>query len=282
MTKSLDTNKMDTIAQSIQEYYKENNSFPKKEMAVLFELIFPVVEKVVKYKMIRTNCKYNKDDFTQACYLGLCSAVKKFDSSKSNFATYAKNWFFAYVGQENKKICSPFKYTSRVDKKIFGKIPQLAHLSIEEQAKELGVTVEHLNLFIQSAKIPSTIMKSKSKDGEESTEEYIESNEHLSPEVFLEFKSLHGKMLKCISELRSELKTDREQDILTLLCKVGNPERGYIRNQDPSEVENYIDLAIKHNISRERIRQVAVAIKEKLKLKFQQNGIDSNIYNLLQ
>lgn len=277
--KSLDTDKIDTIVLSIQEYHKQNNSFPKKEMAQLFQLIFPMVEKIVKYKMSRTNCKYNKDDFTQSCYLGLCSAVKKFDSSKSNFAKYAKSWFFAYVGEENKKICSHFKYTSRIDRKIFGKIAELSHLPIEEQAQRLNVSVEDLHFFIQSAKIPATIIKSKSRDGEDETEEYIESNAHLNPEKFFEFKSLHDTIVRCISELNSELKTDREKDILTLLCKVGNPERGYIRNPNTSEVENYIDLAHRHNVSRERIRQIAVAIKEKLKSKLEQNGVDNNIYS---
>lgn len=277
--RSLDIDKIDSIALSIQNYHKENNSFPKKEMAQLFELIFPMVEKIVKYKMVRTNCKYNKDDFTQACYIGLCSAVKKFDSSKSNFAKYAKSWFFAYVGEENKKICSHFKYTARIDRKIFGKIANLSHLSLEEQAEKLNVSIDDLHFFIQSAKIPATIIKNKSKDGDDDAEEYIESNAHLNPEKFFEFKSLHNTLMKCISEVNSELKTDREKDILTLLCKVGNPEKGYVRNPDASEVENYIDLAHKHNVSRERIRQIAVAIKEKLKSKLEQNGIDNNIYS---
>jgi hypothetical protein len=173
---------------------------------------------------------------------------------------------------------SNFKYGSRIDRKIFGKISKLSHLSVEEQAKELKVSVEHLSEFLNSIRTPASLIKEA--DSNDSHEEYIESNMYINPEKFCELKDLHSRLTETLETFSSELKTDRDRDIFSLIRRVGTPTGGNVKNSLPEKEENYIDLARKHGVSRERIRQIAEALREKLKLKLQKNGIQSNIYNV--
>lgn len=257
---------------NLKKYYDNKSVPPPEDMQNIFNILKLTIDKVCFIKA-RKNKIYLLNDYKQVCYLAVYDAIKNFDQSKMNFNKYVVYWMIAYIKEESKRNNSLFKYGSRMDRKIFGKISNMSHMTLEEQAEKLEVSAEDLSSFLNSTKFPDSIVKSKSEDSE-GEEEWISANAN-DPEKLYEMKDVYEKIKSVIDDFKKSLTTEREQDVLLLLEKLGNPEKGNFKESELDEYPNsYSDIAEKHGVSRERVRQISLSLKEKLRFKFIKNGID--------
>lgn len=266
------------FATSLKKYFAEGKTPPKEDMEKIFDVFKTTIEKISYHKSRKSGFQF-KDDIKQVCYLSLYSALKNYDQSKMNFKAYAVHWMFAYANMENKKALSMFKYGSRLDRKIFGKIATISDMPLEKQAVILGVSEQHLADFLNASRIPKSILKSRSEDSDIEEEEYL-STSIPSPDKLYELKVLYEKIKIIFEDFKKEINSDRDNDILTLLQKAGTPEKGNFKESELDEYpRNYNDIAEKYGVSRERIRQISCQIKDRLRHRFLKNGIDEKAYH---
>jgi len=268
------------LAYEIQTELRDTKAYNKKKMEILWKEFEPIVNKLAYRKSIKTGGQH-KNDLIQVCYIALCSAINKYQKDKIDFKNYAIMWFVAHIKLENLKNISIFKYSTRKDRKLFGKISQVSELPIAEQAIILGVSLEDLSAFLLSTKVTKSLLKKRqdSSDDEES-EEYI-SCDYPQPDFLYDFKVIYETSKKVFDEFAESLSCEREKAVLELLRRVGPPEKGNFKEQKNEEniPQNYQDLADMFGVSRERIRQISKCLTEKLKRKLEKNGVTSNAYH---
>lgn len=271
------------LACDIQNDYKSNGQFPKKKMEQLWNAVLPFIEMASYKKSLKAGPQVKKD-LMQVSYEALCSAIRNYDSSKmDNFFIYVKGWISAYMKTESTKNISLFRFGSRNDRHLFNKIESVKGLSVEEQTKILGVSEFEIAAFSQATKIPKSLLKKKADDNSDSdVEEYLKADMP-DPLKLYELKCLFEKIKDVFDHfVETEIKTDKERDILDLLRRVGATEKGNFKKKeenDNSEPQDYQDIADKYGISREAVRQNANKIKDKLRYRFEKNGIDSKAYH---
>lgn len=271
----MDNNELNNLVSDIKKEYEETSVYNKRKMELLWNEFKPIVDKLAYFKSLKTGGQH-KADLVQVCYIALCSAINKYQKTKIDFKKYVMYWFIAYIKMENLKNVSIFKYSSRKNRKLFGKISQVSNLPLEEQAVILGVSVEDLSAFLLSTKVPKSILKKRSDEsGGDDEEEFISSN-HPDPEFLYEFKMIYESSKKVFDDFYETLSDERERAVFELLRRVGPPQKGNFK-EDPEETQpqNYQDLADKYGVSRERIRQIAKAITDKLRYRLEKNGIKS-------
>lgn len=279
-THQLSSEELLNLAVVAQKAYNKDGVFPKKEMEKLYNAIYPFITKFAssKSKKIGYQCF---DDLTQISYEALCSAVRKFDATKTdNFFFYVCKWISAYVKAEQTRQLSVFRFGSRLDRKIFSKIANVSHLTLEEQAVALGVSRQHLDEFIQATKTSKSLFKKTSEDSDIESEEYLKTSLP-DPEALLNVKELYIKIKEVFDDFTSSLKDEREKAVFDLLTRVGSPEKGNFKETDLDDKlpQTYADIAQLYGVSRERVRQIACSIKDKLRRKFEKNGIDEKAYH---
>jgi RNA polymerase sigma-32 factor len=264
------------LALECQKIYKETGAFPKKQMEKLYLSILPFLHKYTYKKSVKTNGQ-SKDDLMQVAYEALCKGVENYNPNKmDNFFNYIIPWVVAYVRAENIRHISMFRFGTRKDRKMFNKISQCSDMSREDQAKFLGIPLNDLDFFTQAIKIPKTLLKKKNADDADfEGEEYL-STGSLNPEQFLEFKEVFLQITDIFNDFEKEL-TERELEIFNLMRKVGTPEKGNFAEKNE---DTYEALAQKFGVTRERIRQIAGSIKDRLRKRLTKNGIDSKGYHL--
>lgn len=274
----MDNNQINDLVCEIQKEFHDTGTYNKKKMEALWLAFKPIVDKISYYKSMKTGGQH-KDDLVQVCYLALCSAVNKYQKTKIDFRKYAMYWFMAFIRLENIRNVSIFKYSSRLDRKLFGKVSQVAGLPLEEQAIILGVKPEDLEAFLLSTKVTKSILKKRSEDSDIEEEEYI-SSDYPQPDFLFDLKQIYETSKDVFDSFMESLTSERERDVLNLLRRVGNPEKGNFA-KDPSETEpqTYQDLADKYGVTRERMRQIACALKDKLRYRLEKNGVNSSAYH---
>lgn len=274
----MENEEINALAADIQKEYHETSIFNKKKMELLWNQFKPIVDKLAYYKSVKTGGQH-KGDLIQVCYIALCSAVNKYQKTKIDFRKYAMYWFSAYVRMENIRNISIFRYSSRLDRKLFGKVSQVSNLPLEEQAVILGVTVEDLSTFLLSTKVTKTILKKRSEDSGEEEEEFITSD-YPQPDFLYDIKVIYETAKDVFDDFEQSLDSERERDVLELLRRIGPPEKGNFK-EDPNDVrpQNYQDLADKHGVTRERIRQISKALTDKLRYRLEKNGVNSSAYH---
>lgn len=274
----MENEEINALAADIQKEYHETSIFNKKKMEILWNVFKPIVDKLAYYKSVKTGGQH-KGDLIQVCYIALCSAVNKYQKTKIDFRKYAMYWFSAYVRMENIRNISIFRYSSRLDRKLFGKVSQVSNLPLEEQAVILGVTVEDLSTFLLSTKVTKTILKKRSEDSGEEEEEFITSD-YPQPDFLYDIKVIYETAKDVFDDFEQSLDSERERDVLELLRRIGPPEKGNFK-EDPNDVrpQNYQDLADKHGVTRERIRQISKALTDKLRYRLEKNGVNSSAYH---
>lgn len=266
------------LAVEIQKEYHETQVYNKKKMETLWNVFKPIVDKLAYHKSIKTGGQH-KGDLIQVCYIALCSAVNKYQKTKIDFRKYAIYWFMAYIRLENIRNISIFKYSTRLDRKLFGKVSQVSNLPLEEQAVILGVTTEDLSSFLLSTKVTKSILKKRSEDSDLEEEEYITSD-YPQPDFLYDAKVIYDTAKEVLDDMEKSLTTDRERAVLELLRRVGPPEKGNFK-EDPTDTlpQNYQDLADIYGVSRERIRQIAKSLTDKLRYRLEKNGVESSAYH---
>lgn len=278
----MENEEINDLAFEIQKEFHATGSYNKIKMELLWKQFKQIVDKIAYYKSVKTGGQH-KEDLIQVCYLALCSAINKYQRTKIDFKKYVMYWFMAYVRLENLRNVSIFKYSSRIDRKLFGKVSQVAGLPLDEQAIILGVKPEDLEAFLLSTKVTKSILKKRSEDSDIEEEEYI-SSDYPQPDFLYEVKVIYETSKEVFDTFMESLTSDREKDVLNLLRRVGNPEKGNFHkdfHRDETEVEplTYQDLADKYGVTRERIRQIACALKDKLRYRLEKNGVNLSAYH---
>lgn len=274
----MENDEINDLAVEIQKEFHETGAYNKAKMETLWKCFKQIVDRISYYKSIKTGGQH-KDDLVQVCYLALCSAVNKYQRTKIDFKKYAMYWFMAYVRLENLRNVSIFKYSSRIDRKLFGKVSQVAGLPLDEQAIILGVKPEDLEAFLLSTKVTKSILKKRSEDADMEEEEYI-SSDYPQPDFLYEVKVVYETSKEVFDSFMESLTSDREKDVLNLLRRVGNPEKGnFNKDETDPEPQTYQDLADKYGVTRERMRQIACALKDKLRYRLEKNGVNSSAYH---
>lgn len=268
------------LALYCKEYFEQHGKFPKNHVERLWKTIYPFVCKYSFNKSIKMNHQ-TAEDLQQVSFEAMCKAIEKYNPAKTdNFFNYCILWIVAYVRTENMKNISAFKYGSRKSRKMFNKLSKYSHLPMEEQVQILGISREEIDAFVQSTKIPKSILKKNADNSssEEEREEYLTS-EIPDPEVLLSFKELFEKIMVIFADFQKELVSDREKEIFSLLTRVGNPDKGKIVPAEDGLPQTYSELAEKFGVTKERIRQIACGLKDKLRKRFEKNGINEKAYH---
>lgn len=272
------------LALRAQEYYVQNNTFPKKIMEELWNVIYPFASKYSLYKSRKTNLQ-NMSDLLQISYEALCSSVRKYDPKKmDNFFNYTAKWITAYVDAEQTRNLSLFRFGSRKDRRLFFKISRVKDLSQEEQAQILGVTPYELSAFSAATKIPKNILKKRaSDDSDMEAEEYL-CADIPDPAQLFDIKDLYTKIHTIFSDFEEELKasgSERDIEILNLLRRVGATEKGNFKKEENEDglPQTYEDIAKRYGVSREAIRQASQKLKDRLRYRLQKNGIDEKAHH---
>lgn len=266
------------LALCAQTTFKETGSFPKPEMEKLWKAFLPYINKISFKKSYKSSL--NKEDLIQVSYEALVCAVRKFDPSKNdNFFIYASNWIVAYIKAENKRNLSIFKMGTRKDRTMFQKISSVSHLEFDKQAEFLGVSEKELAAFVKAIKPPKGILK-RGDENEESGEEYLDSNIP-DPEKLLFLKEIYSSIKEVFDAfLREEVLSERDKEIVNLLCRVGSPDKGnFKKDETDTEPQTYADIADKYGTSRQAVQIAANKLKDKLRYKFKKNGIDDKAYH---
>lgn len=276
----MSTEDLRNLVIEVQKEYNKTGIFPKKPMEKIYSAVLPFISKYAASKAKKTGF-HIMDDLLQTGYEAICSAVRKYDPAKmDNFFRYSCKWVVAYIKAEQTKNLSLFRFGSREDRKIFCKIANVQHLSQEEQAVALGITRHQLDSFVQATKNAKSLFKQHSDDNTIEAEEYLNSDTP-NPETLYFFKQLYESIKDIFDEFAVDLKDERENAIFDLLKRVGVTEKGnFTSDEEESGLpQTYADIADKYGVSRERVRQIACSIKDRLRKRFEKNGFDERSYH---
>lgn len=275
----MSTEDLRNLVIEVQKEYNKTGIFPKKQMETIYSAVYPFISKYAASKAKKTGF-HVMDDLLQTGYEAICSAVRKYDSTKmDNFFRYSCKWIVTYIKAEQTKNLSLFRFGSREDRKIFCKIANVQHLSQEEQAVALGITRQQLDSFVQATKNPKSLFKKHSDDTDIESEEYL-GTDTPNPETLYFFKQLYESIKDVFEDFAVDLRDDRENAIFDLLKRVGVTEKGNCApDVDDKLPQTYADIADKYGVSRERVRQIACSIKDRLRKRFEKNGFDERSYH---
>jgi len=274
----MDNSELNAFVVEIQSEFQETKIFNKQKMETLWKEFKPLIDKLSYHKSVKTGGQH-KNDLVQVCYLGLCDAVRKYQIAKIDFKKYAVIWFMAYIRLENIRNVSIFRYSSRMDRKLFGKVSQVSNLPLDEQAVILGVSTEDLAAFLLSTKVTKSILKKRSEDSDLEEEEFITSD-YPQPDFLFDVKVIYEASKEVFDDFAESLETDREKAVLELLRRVGPPSKGNFK-EDPTDTlpQTYQDLADIYGVSRERIRQISKMLTDKLRYRLEKNGVSASAYH---
>jgi len=222
--------------------------------------------------IFKTAAKYRgygmpTEDMVGAGTVGLMHAARKFEPERGfRFSTYAQWWIKASMQQHLLENWSLVKLgTTANQKKLFFNLRKVrgqigdasdTHLSdenCEKIAKKLGVTADDVRLMEQRLNKDASLDAPMTNDPESSARvDFLESADPTPEDILVEQdeKAQRGSLLK---QALAVLTDDRERDIFT--------QR---RLRDPEDVATLEDLAVKYEISRERVRQIEVRAFEKI------------------
>lgn len=205
-------------------------------------------------------------DIIQEGNLGLLKAIEKFDCSRGyKFSTYASWWIrqaiTRAISDQNKLIRLPVHVGEKLykRKRLLQDYMEFCNidLDIENQAKQLNITVEKLEKLIEIAKEPVSIY-SFVGNSEIFYNETIPANENYLPENIV-FREM---LLDLICFILFYAKSTKDKLIFTRKVAEIMCFRFGLDNGKEKTLES---IGQKYGVCRERIRQIEAKTKLKLK-----------------
>ncbi len=203
-------------------------------------------------------------DLIAAGNLGLVHALEKFEPERGlRFATYAEHWVRAYVVREMLRGRSIVRVGGRaLETDTFFKVRR-DHArwvglvgeedAVERLADEYGMSEEETAALVTRVSTSDASLNATGSDERASAWLDRIPDEDATQDERVERAQLHHRYARLIAKVSSKL-GPRERDILEqrLLAEDG-------------EEASLAELGEKYNLSRERIRQIEVDVKKKLK-----------------
>jgi len=222
-----------------REYVKNKNELVANKL-IVSNLRF-VISTAKKY------IKYHNDlsDIIQQGNIGLIKALNKFDPERGNrFITYASWWINSSIREFIMRNNQMVKVgTTQAERAAFRKI--ITNKPIEDVAKCSGMTMEQAEAFKYRTGAPTLSLNNVAPlSSDDSHLEYIDVIKHNAPgqdEIFEELEIIKH-LYKMIEKVTSTMNV-RDKDI-------------FLSRTFSSEPETLANISKKHNVSRERIRQL--------------------------
>ena len=246
-----------------QEYELAMRLRDENDLEAAQTLITSNLRHVVRIAMEYAGYGLPLEDVVQEGTIGLMVAVKKFDPTKGyRLMTYAMWWVRAMIHDYIMRFYSQVKLgTTKLQKKLFYSLNRLTQEAdamdgtLEERAIAIGERLDadprqveeiitRLSYRDQSLDTPM------GEDGDASFLDFL-SDSHAGPEDRVIEHQRQGFVQSQI-ELALSTLNDRERDIA----------KSRLMADEPSTLE---ELGLKYGISKERVRQIEVSVKAKLK-----------------
>ncbi|NIP39351.1 MAG: RNA polymerase sigma factor RpoH [Candidatus Dadabacteria bacterium] len=249
--------------------YKEDGDLEAARQLIRANLKF-VVKVANEYK----NYGINPMDVIQEGNLGLMQAVKRFDPTRGyRLISYAVWWIRAYIQNYIVKTWSLVKVgTTQEQRKLFYKLRSTKNemdlskqeLSPEDYkllANKLGVSDKAVIEMDKRMKTKDFSLDTEIKDKSEATHLDFVEDKHLGQDDIVSNAQQEAAVQEGLSDAL-EVLSEREQFII----------KNRVLTDTPLTLE---EIGQKYEISRERVRQIESAALKKIRVVFEEMGIDA-------
>ncbi len=249
------------------------------DSAAAYELVTSNLRLVVKIALeFQRIWMQNLLDLIQEGNMGLMQAVKKFDPYKNvKFSYYASFWIKAYI---LKFIMDNWRLvkigTTQGQRKLFFKLKKEKRRLVEQGfdpkpkllSERLGVSEKEVVDMDQRLSSWDVSLNAPLKDDSDTTRADLLSVDDETAEDFMAKKEMDVLLHQKIEEFRKQM-SDRELDIFDRRIFSDSPE-------------TLQEIGDRYAISRERVRQVEKNIIKKMRVFFQKEIPDFDVYALAQ
>ena len=246
--------------------------YDDKEVGAAHKLITANLRFVVKIANEYKRYGMKLRDLIQEGNIGLMMAVKKFDPNKGyRLISYAVWWIRAYIQNFVMRTWSLVKVgTTQAQKKLFFKLRE-AKKKMRDQNSEASVRQLSEKLEVKDSEFIEMELRLAGRDF--SIDSKIDQTSNLT----------HGEILVDTSESqeahfsRKEERALLKKEIQNTLSRLNEREQYILKNRLMAEnPESLQEIGEKMSISRERVRQIEVATKNKMR-KFLAPAFDESL-----
>lgn len=219
--------------------------------------------------VVHVASKYSKyrlpfDDLVSEGNLGLLTAIEKFDVNRGNkFSTYATWWIrqkmIRAVNEQSNNIRLSHTFLSKIKtyyeyidefQSLYGKIPTL-----DEVISGTGLNVDDIKLIKQDLGDTVSLDSPIGADDDSLLGDFI-SDDKMSIDKIIDNENLRESFFKIFEELQASDKRILDRHIDIIIMRYGLDGKGR---------RTLEEIGRKHNITRERVRQLEMKVFSKIR-----------------
>ena len=240
----------------LKKYIIAKNNFFKRNIRLVYSIS----------RHFNNVSKMQFNDIIQEGNFGLIKAINKFDISKGNrFSTYATYWIKQFIlkslNYNTDLIRKPYQINSK--KSIYNKFITEYYIkykcmpSVEIISKELGISKNDIYDFENNyASCTSLETPINNEDG--SLSEVVPDND-----ATVEEDIMNKELSLIVNSAMNKYLTDREKEVLMLRFGLNEDRKEYTLEE----------IGQKYGITRERIRQIEIKARKKLRFNDKNTGL---------